>query len=187
MKIESALKYSHTILSKVISPGDSVIDATTGNGNDTEFLAQSVKNDGHVYAFDIQTQAIETTKQRLSDKNLIHRVTLINDGHENILKYVKNPIKAAIFNLGYLPGGDKNIITQPQKTITALKSCLSLLDKNGIIVVVIYYGHNGGLSEKEALMQWTSNLDQKQYTVLQYQFINQINCPPILLAIQKNK
>lgn len=186
MKIEPALKYSHTILSQIILPNDTVIDATVGNGIDTEFLARTVKQNGHVYGFDIQEQAIKFTTKRLTDQHLDHQVTLIKDSHENIQKYIQEPIKAAIFNLGYLPGGDKNIITQPPKTITAIKNCLKLLEKNGMVVIVIYYGHAGGNDEKEALIKWTSQLNQKQYAVLQYQFINQIHCPPILLAIQKN-
>lgn len=185
MKIEPSVKYSHTILSQVIKPGDNVIDATVGKGNDTEFMANLVGNHGHVYGFDLQGEAIKYTKKRLTDKSLINNVDLFNTGHENIHSYVDKPISAAIFNLGYLPGSDKNIITKPETTLSALQDCLNLLLVNGIVIAVIYYGHNGGKEEKNAVLDWANKLDQKKYTSLQYQFINQIHCPPILLAIQK--
>ena len=52
-------------------------------------------------------------------------VTLIHDGHENILNDIPSDIignvDAAIFNLGYLPKGDKSIVTKPETTIQAIE------------------------------------------------------------------
>ncbi len=186
MKIQPSVRYSHTLLSQFLQNGDTAIDATVGKGNDTEFLSQLVGEKGKVYGFDVQEEAIKYTNQRLDDKNLSKNVTLFNTGHENIDQLVDGSINAAIFNLGYLPGSNKDIITKPDTTLTAIKACLNKLEGNGIVVLVLYYGHAGGPLEKNAVIEYAKSLDQKEFSVMQYQFINQVNCPPILLAIQKN-
>lgn len=186
MKIQPSVRYSHTLLAQLVQNGDTVIDATVGKGNDTEFLSQLVGKNGKVYGFDVQKKAIKYTKQRLDDKKLSNNVTLFNTGHENINRLVDKSINAAIFNLGYLPGSNKDIITKPNTTLTAIKACLDKLEVNGIVVLVLYYGHEGGPQEKNTVIEYAKSLDQKSFSVMQYQFINQINCPPILLAIQKN-
>ncbi len=186
MRIQPSVRYSHTLLSQLVQNGDTVVDATVGKGNDTEFLSQLVGEHGKVYGFDVQSEAINYTKKRLDDKNLCNNVTLFNTGHENVAKLVDESINAAIFNLGYLPGSNKDIITKPDTTLTAIKACLEKLEVNGIVVLVLYYGHDGGLQEKDAVIQYAQSLDQKAFSVMQYQFINQVHCPPILLAIQKN-
>lgn len=94
-------------------------------------------------------------------------------------------IGGAIFNLGYLPGTSKEIVTKPESTLKALSSLLSRLKINGIIVLVVYYGHPGGTDEKEAVLHFCQQLDQKAYHVLQYSFINQKNNPPFLIAVEK--
>ena len=186
MKIPASLKYSHILLEKVIQPGDNVIDATMGNGNDTAFLAKQVGPQGNVYSFDIQKQALRKTKTRLTQENLLKSVSLYHTGHQNILNTIgMQSISGAIFNLGYLPGGNKKIITHPDTTISAIKQCLMLLQSGGLIVLVLYYGHPGGTTEKNQVIKFVSQLNQKKYTVLKYQFINQIHKPPILIAIQR--
>ncbi|PAH42536.1 tRNA (mnm(5)s(2)U34)-methyltransferase, partial [Staphylococcus aureus] len=102
----------------------------------------------------------------------------INDAH-------KGHIDAAIFNLGYLPKGDKSIVTKPDTTIQAINSLLSLMSIEGIIVLVIYHGHSEGQIEKHALLDYLSTLDQKHAQVLQYQFLNQRNHAPFICAIEK--
>ncbi|WP_413627420.1 class I SAM-dependent methyltransferase [Fructilactobacillus vespulae] len=185
MKLQSALNFSHTLLKQTINPGDTVIDATAGKGNDTLFLANLVGNHGHVYSFDIQKQATDMTSALINKNGCTNQTTVITDGHENVDQYVADEINGAIFNLGYLPTGNHEIITQPQTTISAVQKILNRLAKNGIIILVVYYGHPGGTTEKDQLTKFVENLDQHQFQVLKYQFINQINEPPILIAIQK--
>ncbi|MCT6823341.1 MAG: methyltransferase domain-containing protein [Apilactobacillus sp.] len=186
MKLEPSVTYSHTLLSSVVNENDIVVDGTIGKGNDTEFLARLVGNQGKVFGFDIQAEAIQKTQERINKNSLSNQVTLINDGHENISNYVEDHIQAAIFNLGYLPGGNKEVITLPETTLKAIQSSLSLLNVGGIVIIILYYGHPGGEIEKEKVLSFVQSLAQKQYSVLKYEFINQINCPPILIAIQKN-
>ena len=174
------LEMAHDFLAQVITQEDIVVDATMGNGHDTLFLAKLAKQ---VYAFDIQEQALEKTSQRLQEADLTN-VDLILQGHETVDQFVTEA-KAAIFNLGYLPSADKSIITQPQTTIEALDKLCQLLVKGGRIAIMIYYGHEGGDIERDAVMDFVSQLPQQEYTATIYRTLNQINNPPFLVMIEK--
>ncbi len=176
--------YVHDILSLVVKEGDKVIDATCGNGNDTLFLAKLVGEEGKVFAFDIQQQAINITTTKLKENNLYNRVNLILESHELIDDIISEPIKVAIFNLGYLPKGDKKIVTKAESTIKGILGALKLLVPNGLIVITVYTGHDNGVEGKE-IEFFLQNLEQKKYTVLKNQFINQKNDPPYVLIIEK--
>lgn len=184
--MQGILSYAHNLLEKTISPGEMVVDATCGNGNDTLFLAKLVGEEGNVLAFDIQEQAIKATEELLQ-KHEQSNVRLIQDSHALISDYLEEDekIAGAIFNLGYLPRSDKTIITKSNSTLQALEKLLKHLKKKGRIVFVVYHGHEGGREEKNALLLYVSQLEQKTYDVLQYQFINQKNDPPFIIAIEK--
>ena len=171
---------AHDFLAQVITQEDIVVDATMGNGHDTLFLAKLAKQ---VYAFDIQEQAIEKTSQRLQEAGLTN-VELLLQGHETVDQFITE-VKAAIFNLGYLPSADKSIITQPQTTIEALDKLCQMLVKGGRIAIMIYYGHEGGDIERDAVMDFVSQLPQQEYTATIYRTLNQINNPPFLVMIEK--
>lgn len=184
--LQGILNYAHHLLESSVSPGELVVDATCGNGNDTLFLAKLVGDEGKVLAFDIQEQAIKAT-EALLEKEKQSNVTLIQDSHALISNYLKQgeEVAGAIFNLGYLPRSDKAIITKSTSTLQALEKLLERLKKKGLIVIVVYHGHEGGKEEKTALIEYVTQLEQKEYHVLQYQFINQKNDPPFILAIEK--
>ncbi|QVK18821.1 methyltransferase domain-containing protein [Mycoplasmatota bacterium] len=190
MNLERILRYSKTLIKSCTGEGDLVIDATVGNGNDTLFLSQLVKENGHVFGFDIQEQAINQTKKLLGENNC-QNVSLFQIGHEQLKKTIPlkyhGQIASAIFNLGYLPHGDKSITTKKETTIIAIQELLLLLKLNGIIILVIYSGHPEGKEEKETLLNYVKTLNQKQYQVLMYRFINQINDAPFIIAIEKIK
>ncbi|MBP2623392.1 tRNA (mnm(5)s(2)U34)-methyltransferase [Streptococcus oricebi] len=177
------LQMAHQFLAEVIQPEDTVVDATMGNGHDTLFLAGLAKT---VYAFDIQEEALIKTEKRLEEAGLTN-AQLILAGHEKVDQYVTEPIRAAIFNLGYLPAADKSIITQPTTTLEALTKLCQVLSLGGRIGVMVYYGHEGGQEEKEAVLDFVSSLPQQEFTVAIYQTINQINRPPFLILIEKLK
>jgi len=185
--IENALQFSHTLLAEILTKNDHVVDATMGNGNDTLFLAEAIRPHGKVYAFDVQEQALDKTKQRLVENNLVEHTKLILDGHENLKNYLaeNEPIKAGIFNLGYLPKSDKQLITMPTTTKQALETLLNHLVSKGRVLIVSYYGHAGGKEELAMLNDFCQKLPQEKYNVLKYQFINQKNRPPILFCIEK--
>lgn len=165
------------------------IDATIGNGYDTLFLARQVGPTGHVYGFDVQKDALAATRQRLEDAGAEAPVTLIQAGHEAMTAHVPETsaqqMGAVMFNLGYLPGSDKRCITRPETTLPALDAAVQLVRPGGVITVVLYVGHEGGAREAEAVEAWAKALDQQQYQVLSYRFINQQNDPPRLLAVEK--
>lgn len=187
MKLQRVLQYAQTLLKSSVTEGDIAVDATAGNGHDTLFLAQLVGDDGFVYAFDVQKQAVDATLHRLLDNALEHRALVLKDGHENVAKYVNKPVAGAIFNLGYLPGSDHEVITRPNTTIQALESLLKLLKIGGIIVLVIYHGHEGGKEERDEVIRFVSELPQKYIHVLRYEFLNQKNDPPFVIALEKVK
>lgn len=182
------LPYAHRLLQEIIEPGELVIDATCGNGNDTLALSEMTGKDGKVYAFDIQEQAIVQTKKKL-ESNQVANVELILDGHENVGRYLtdkhKEKVAGAIFNLGYLPRSDKKVITKPTTTIRAIDTIASYLKPAGRIICVVYHGHPGGAEEKQALLNYATTLNQHDFRVLHYGFMNQVNHPPFIIAIEK--
>ena len=185
--LQSPLRFSHKIIKQALVSGDTVIDATVGNGNDTVVLAKAVGSMGKVYGFDIQEEAIDKTKEKLLLTGLLPQTELILEGHENIENHVPEDanLGAVMFNLGYLPSGDKSIITQPATTLSAIQQSLVRLRKGGILSLMIYYGHEGGIKEKDAVDDLVVNLEQEKFQVLQYQFVNQKNNPPYLYLIEK--
>jgi predicted methyltransferase len=189
MIIERVLPFAKSLLNKAVKPGDVVIDATVGNGHDTVFLAELVGESGQVFGFDIQEEAIAASKERLTQECLIERCSLLHSGHEHLSSLVPaihyGKVSGAIFNLGYLPGSDKTIVTQPKTTIAAIQQLLSIMAPEGIIVLVIYHGHKGGAEERDSLLDYCQQINQETAHVLQYQFINQRNHPAFILAIEK--
>lgn len=183
--IKNSLHQSHEIIGKIVKPGDTVIDATAGNGGDTVFLAGLVGPAGHVWSFDIQQQALDRTLEKLKQSNLEGIVTLICDSHSDMDAYVRGPVRAVMFNLGYLPGGDHNIGTRGPSTVTAIKKATELIEVNGLVTVVVYYGGDSGFEEKEQVLDFVKTIDYKRFTVSQTEFVNQVNCPPILICIEK--
>lgn len=172
-------------LEKIIEKGDVVIDATMGNGYDTVYLGNLVGENGKVYAFDVQEEALKSTRKKVIRDNMEDRVELILDGHENLDKYVKESVSCIVFNLGYLPRAKHVIITKPDTTLEAIKKGLNLLKPNGIMSIAAYIGHEGGLEEKNHICEYLESLDQKEYNVLHMEFTNQINNPPQLILVEK--
>ncbi len=187
MKLERVIQYAQTLLKMAIDEGDIAIDATAGNGHDTVFLAELVGPRGYVYAFDVQKEAVDTTLLRVLDHSFEDRVRVLNRGHEEVGQYVKEEIGAAVFNLGYLPGSDHAVVTKPNTTIEAIEKLLHLLKVGGMIVLVVYHGHEGGKEERDQVIKYVSELPQKHVHVLRYEFMNQKNDPPFIIALEKVK
>ena len=183
--IKNSLGQSHELIRKTVREGDTVIDATAGNGGDTLFLAQLVGESGKVYSFDIQKRAHDKTLEKLKAANLDSRVCQIHDGHQNIDGYIREKVKAVMFNLGYLPGGDHSVGTRGETTSMAVGKAMDILEVNGIITIVVYYGGDSGFDEKDQIMEYIKGIDSRQFAVMKTEFVNQINCPPILICIEK--
>lgn len=174
----SAVDWARGFVGPALADGSLAVDATAGNGMDTVFMAGMVGDKGHVYAFDIQAEACQTTLLSLKKEGLEHRATLINDGHQHVESYIKGPIDAAMFNLGYLPGGNKQIVTGPETTLAAVRAALNMLSPRGRVSVVVYTGHPGSEQEAAALAEMAGALDKKEFIVLSLTYFNgQINAP----------
>lgn len=151
---KNILNYVRREIKESIKEDDYVIDATVGNGNDTLFLATFVTK-GKVFGYDIQKEAINATKEKVKD---YHNVYLYHESHENIINLkLDKKVKIILFNLGYLPNGDKSITTKASSTLKAIQNGLKILDANGKILVVIYPGHEEGVKEKQTILNWLEN------------------------------
>lgn len=172
-------EWCHGFIREHVMPGDICIDATAGNGNDTEFLCRLTGDTGKVYAFDIQEAAVERTKARLGARELSAEVIL--DGHENMEQYVteQGDVACIVFNFGYLPGGDHNCATKAETSIRAMEAGLRLLKEGGVMSLCIYSGGDSGFAEKEAVMDWLKGLDAKRYLVIVSSYYNRPNNPPV--------
>jgi tRNA G37 N-methylase Trm5 len=182
--LPNVLEIARQLIRERARENETVIDATMGNGNDTLFLAQLVKEQGKVIAFDIQEQAIEKTKERLVSEGVAERVECRLASHEEMAN-LPCKVGAIMFNLGYLPGGDKEVTTQAASTIRAIQSGLELLRKGGIMTIMVYWGHPAGEIEKHEVESFCQELDQRKFLVLKYQYVNQKNQAPFLLAIER--
>lgn len=151
----------HDLLRGRLQPGDVAVDATAGNGHDTLFLASCVGPEGHVYAFDIQQDALDRTAERLK-RNGLTNVSLIRTDHAHLTRHVPaehhGRLAAVVFNLGYLPGGDKSITTRTESTLTAIDAALAFLAPTGIVTVLAYPGHAEGRAESVALIDHLQRL-----------------------------
>ena len=186
-ELKSARFLARDTLRVAVRPGDRVIDATMGNGHDTCFLCELVGPGGRVYAFDIQPQAVENTEKRLREAGLRDRVQLFLEGHENLAERVSEPVRAAVFNLGWLPGGDHRVTTRWETTRKALQGALGLLAPGGILLVCAYPGHAEGDRERKELIGFLSGLNNRQYNVLRQSFLNAGPGAPECFTVQKMK
>jgi tRNA1(Val) A37 N6-methylase TrmN6 len=185
----SLLKLAHQHIQNNLRSGDVAIDATVGNGHDTLFLAEQVGKNGRVYGFDIQQAAIVATTEKLQHSHCLERVTLIQASHAELAAHIPvhhhGNINACVFNLGYLPKGDKRIITQTCSTLSALNAVCQLLAPRGMITILAYPGHAGGDEETVCVQQWSEQLDAQHFSV--DTFFSAIPSPtaPRLLVVQK--
>jgi len=182
--VKSVVEFSHQLISQAVHAGSVAVDATAGNGYDTLFLAQSVGASGKVFAFDIQEKAIAHTQRLLKAHGLENRVELICQGHEKIDEYVPAKVHGIIFNLGYLPGGDQGVVTNPDTTVTALEKSIHLLTAGGVLAIAVYWGHPGGPEEKQAVENWVQKLSPRVFDVIKIDFPNK-NKAPFLFGVQK--
>lgn len=165
-QIERPTQRAHRELAAVLREGDLAIDATAGNGHDTLFLTRQVGASGKVIAFDIQEEAIRSTRARLEAEGVGDRVTLFQESHAKLREHVVPGAAAAVmFNLGYLPGGDVSRITEREETLEALGQALEVLRSGGLLSIVCYPGHPGGDEESAAVVSWAGALDAGCWSV----------------------
>lgn len=176
MQVKSALNLAKFIMEN--GEYEVTLDATVGNGYDTKILSERSKK---VYAFDLQEEAIMSTKEKNDFKNVI----FIHDNHKNIATYIPEKLDLVVFNLGYLPGGDKSIVTQVESTLCAVKSAMDLLKNGAKILITSYSGHLGGEEEQAELIKFINTVDSKIYYTFLFTHVNGKNSPAKLIIIEK--
>jgi len=189
------IQWGHELLAEVICAGDLVVDLTAGNGYDTLALANMTGSDGQVVAFDVQQEALDATAGRVAGAGFRARITaeiqplkvragidLVLASHDCFRDIVPGAPKGVIANLGYLPGGDRSVITCPETTLSALQQGCHALQPGGRLAVVVYPGHPGGAIEAAAVSRFFAGLDQKEYHVLLVKVQNRDDAPFLLVA-----
>ena len=181
MKNYQITQWCANFIRQQVQEGDFCIDATMGNGNDTLLLTQLCGKSGKVLAFDIQKQALETTKKKLTAAHVPENYKLLLESHANMAEYA-NPdsVSCIVFNFGYLPGGDHTLATRGETSIEAL------LKKGGMISLCIYSGGDSGFEERDQILAWLKELDSRKYLVIKSDYYNRPNNPPIPVLIIKN-
>ncbi len=183
------LQHAHQIIQTHLQQGDIAIDATIGNGHDTLFLAQQVTAIGKVYGFDIQAAAIYATQQRLKAANVLDCVQLMQIGHQFMAQYIPishhQKIKAIMFNLGYLPHGDKNMISQAETTLLGLEAAKQLLALQGVMSILAYPGHLGGDIETVQVARWCDDLPKNHFRVQLIESEHRQSTAPRLFVVEK--
>ncbi len=190
--------WCHQLLSEVLRPGDLAVDLTAGQGRDTLLLAGAVGVSGQVIAFDVQQPALEQTAFSLKNEGYavtnweregeippVPGIYLVQACHSSLRSYVTMPVRAAVANLGWLPGGDPGLITLPETTRRALQGTLELLCSGGRLAVVIYPGHPGGADEAAGVERLLSALPAGQWQVLRIGVANVAEAPGLLVVERK--
>ena len=168
--------------------GDVAVDFTMGNGNDTLFLSKAVGESGRVYAFDIQEDALISTREHLAANGAPENYTLICASHHRVKEFVNEPIKAGMFNLGYLPrSGRKAVTTMRETTMPAVEAALELLAPDGVLIVAIYPGHEEGALEGEMLREYFAGLSKYRICPSEFKILNSPTSPSFFLVEKSPK
>ena len=186
-ELHSARQLAAEMQERIIRPGDTVVDATLGNGHDACRLASLVGPQGKLIGFDIQRQAIESSRARLREAGLEERSELCQTGHEHMAEYVTQPVRCVVFNLGWLPGGDKSVTTRWTTTEKAISAAMQLVVPLGIITICAYPGHEEGDVERAHLTQWLASLPPQAWNVLHCRFANAGPGAPECWILQKQR
>ena len=188
--LPSAVRWSHLLIQGRLNAGDIAIDATAGNGHDALFLARSVTPGGRVFIFDVQSAALASTRGRLMEAGIPEtQFELLNCGHETLAEAMpadtRGMVRVIMFNLGYLPGSDKTVITETSKTMRAIAAAMDWLAPGGLMTVVVYPGHEGGAEEAREVAKLGGELSPREVEVQHIRPVNRSAAPPELWAFWK--
>ena len=179
--------HKHFVLEH-LKEGDTAVDFTMGNGNDTLFLSKTVGEGGKVYAFDIQEDALVSTRAHLEECGAPENYTLICASHDRVKEFVKTEIKAGMFNLGYLPrSGRKGVTTMLATTMPAVEAAIELLAPDGVLIVAIYPGHEEGAREGDALREYFATLSRFEICASEFRILNSPTSPYFYLLEKSDK
>jgi hypothetical protein len=181
------LSFAHACWRRLVQPGDIVVDATLGNGQDAAVLGALCLegSTGALWGLDVQQAAIdasqETLRQRLTPTQM-EQVHLELRSHETFPEELQpGSVRLFVYNLGYLPGGDPMLITQSETTIQSLQAACALLTPGGMISCTCYPGHPGGEREEAAVVSFASSLPRRFWTVQHIRWLNRRRGPSLVL------
>ena len=179
--------HKHFILEH-LKEGGVAVDFTMGNGNDTLFLSKTVGESGRVYAFDIQEDALASTREHLAREGAPENYTLICASHHRVREFVKEPINAGMFNLGYLPrSGRKAVTTLRETTMPAVEAAIELLAPDGVLIIAIYPGHEEGALEGEMLREYFKGTSRFKICPSEFRILNSPTSPYFFLVEKSAK
>ena len=182
----TAVGLTHDFLRQNLLPGGFFVDATCGNGGDTEFLCRLAGPEGRVLALDLQRQAVDNTNARLAAAGLSGIGRAVQADHAELAKLVEpNTADCVVFNFGYLPGADHSLFTTPKSSLPAVQAALDALRPGGILAACLYSGGPNGDGEKTALLEFFRNLPIREYTVLVCEFANWAPTAPLPCLVRK--
>ncbi|MBA0875924.1 hypothetical protein Goshw_025832 [Gossypium schwendimanii] len=205
---KKATEVAHLVWRHVLHKGDIVIDATCGNGYDTVAMLKMVADEsghGRVYGMDIQTEALENTSSLLDEtvtqkevlldffstlsslsqkKELVKLFPICHSRMDEVLPE-NSAVRLVAFNLGYLPGGDKGIITTSKTTLLALEASKKMLILGGLISLVVYVGHPGGREELETVEAFASGLCVDGWICCKFQMLNRPLAPVLVFIFKR--
>ncbi|XP_034678047.1 putative rRNA methylase YtqB [Vitis riparia] len=190
---EKATKVAHLVWKHVVQKGDTVVDATCGNGYDTLAMLKMVADGsgrGCVYGMDIQKDALENTSSLLNEsvnpieKELVKLFTICHSRMEEVVPK-STTLRLVAFNLGYLPGGDKEVTTTSATTILALQTATRILASGGLISLVVYVGHPGGRDELETIQAFASELSVEDWVCSEFQMLNRPLAPVLIFLFKR--
>ena len=174
--------HKHFILQH-LGEGDVAVDFTMGNGNDTLFLSKTVGEGGRVYAFDIQEEALVSTRAHLTENGAPDNYTLICASHHRVREFVKEPIKAGMFNLGYLPrSGKKGVTTMRETTMPAVEAAIDMLLPDGVLIIAIYPGHEEGELEGDMIREYFKTTSRFKICPSEFHILNSPSSPYFFLV-----
>lgn len=190
---QSHIDLAHSYWKQLIKHGDIVIDATCGNGHDTTELARILfENDeyprGQLLAIDCQTEAIQATQHRLTSifpGKIMDRISLLERCHSTFPESISiGSVALIVYNLGYLPGGNKALTSMSSTTLQSLQTALPLMKPGGCISITCYPGHEEGKHEEAVIKEFASTLSPSQWSCCHHTWLNRRQAPS-LLVIQK--
>lgn len=168
---------AHLLWKQHLRPGDWAIDATCGNGYDAQFLNELDLD--RLTCIDIQPSAIEATKRRVPNAHVFLRC------HSQFPQEALGPnLRLIVYNLGYLPGGNKEITTALSTTCTSIEHGLDVLPAGGAMSIMFYPGHNEGLNELNTLLPTLKALDSSLFAVKSHQWLNRKRAPQLIFILK---
>ena len=174
-----------------------ILDATLGQGKDSFYLAEiALENPSSpfhqnrkLFAVDIQKQSLDAARLMLEKglpQQVMQKISLIQSCHSDLNFSAMSPLTLIVYNLGYLPGGDKSITTQTATTQKSIELALDVVSDGGMITITCYPGHDEGKNELIMLCDYLWNLPKKKWSVTHLQFAKETSSAPTLWVIQKS-